>query len=54
MKSIWDNIKLAFGRKPQGDILLPEVPSGVEIIVRPPQKPKRIVVRKKKSDVNNT
>ena len=53
MKSIWDKIKLAFGRKPQGDILLPEVPSGVQVIVTPPQKRKRIIVRKPK-DVNNT
>jgi hypothetical protein len=52
MKSIWDNIKLAFGRKPQGDILLPDVRSGVEIVVKPQTKPR--VTRKKKSDVNNT
>ena len=53
MKSIWDKIKLAFGRKPQADILLPDVPSGVQITVTTPQKRKRVIVRKKK-DVNNT
>jgi hypothetical protein len=53
MKSIWDKIKLAFGRKPQADILLPDVPNGVQVIVTPPQKQKRVTVRKKK-DVNNT
>jgi hypothetical protein len=53
MKSIWDKIKLAFGRKPQADILLPDVPNGVQVIVTPPQKQKRVIVRKKK-DVNNT
>jgi hypothetical protein len=53
MKSIWDKIKLSFGRKPQGDILLPDVRSGVQIIVTPQTKPKRIVVRKKK-DADNS
>jgi hypothetical protein len=48
MKSIWEKIKLAFDRKPAGDILIPNVPSGVQIIVTPPQKPKR--VRKTKNE----
>ena len=53
MRSIWDKIKLAFGRKPQGNILLPDLPTGTQVTVTIPQKPKRIIVRKKK-DVNNT
>jgi hypothetical protein len=53
MRSIWEKIKLAFDRKPKGDILLPDVPTGVQVIVTPPQKPKRTRVRKIK-DVNNT
>ena len=51
MRSIWEKIKLAFDRKPKADILLPDVPSGVQIIVTPPQKPKRV---RKIKDVNNT
>lgn len=46
MKSIWEKIKLAFDRKPAGDILIPDVPSGVQIIVTPPQKPKRQRIKK--------
>jgi len=53
MKSIWEKIKLAFGRKPQGDILLPELPRGTTITVTPPVKQRRVIVRKIK-DVNNT
>lgn len=48
MKSIWEKIKLAFDRKPAGNILLPDVLSGVTITVTPPQKPKR--VRKTKNE----
>ena len=48
MKNIWDKIKLMFDRKPQAPILLPDVPSGVEIVVTPPQKPKR--TRKPKNE----
>jgi hypothetical protein len=51
MKSIWEKIKLAFDRKPQADILLPDLPRGTIITVTPPQKPKRI---RKTKDVNNT
>jgi len=53
MKSIWDKIKLAFGRKPQADILLPDLPRGTTITVTPPVKQRRVIVRKPK-DVNNT
>jgi hypothetical protein len=42
MKSIWDKIKLAFDRKPQADILLPDVPNGVQVIVTTPPKTKRV------------
>ena len=49
MKSIWDKIKLAFDRKPAGNILLPDLPIGTNITVTlPPQKPKR--VRKTKNE----
>ena len=51
MRSIWDKIKLAYGRNPKGNIVLPEVPSGVQVIITPPQKPKRV---RKPKDVNNT
>jgi hypothetical protein len=53
MKSIWEKIKLAFGRKPIGDILLPpkELNAKVNVEVIVPQKPKR--VRKKASNVVN-
>jgi len=50
MKSIWEKIKLAFGRKHRGDILLPpsELPVQTTVTVDVPQKPKR--TRKKKND----
>ena len=52
MRSIWEKIKLALGRKPRADILLPDLPSGTNITVTlPPQKPKRV---RKTKDVNNT
>jgi hypothetical protein len=52
MKSIWEKIKLAFGRKPVGNIVLPpsELNTKVDIVVTVPEsaKPKR--TRKKKTD----
>ncbi len=50
MKSIWEKIKLAFGRKPEGNVILPpkELNTNVTVVVEVPQKPKR--TRKKKSN----
>lgn len=53
MKSIWDKIKLAFGKKPQGDILLPpkELNVSTTVKVEVPTKTKR--TRKKKESNND-
>lgn len=50
MKSIWEQIKLAFGKKPVGDILLPpkELHTKTTVSVEVLDKPKR--TRKKKLD----
>lgn len=50
MKSIWEKIKLTFGRKPNADILLPpkELNTKVELSVTVPEVAKR--TRKKKTD----
>ena len=52
MKSIWEKIKLAFGKKPQGDILLPpkELNTKTTVSVEVLDKPKR--TRKKKETPN--
>ena len=52
MKSIWEKIKLAFGKKPQGDILLPpkELNTKTTVSVEVLAKPKR--TRKKKETPN--
>lgn len=52
MKSIWESIKLAFGRKPANDILLPpkELNTVVNVEVVVPQKPKR---GRKPKETNN-
>jgi hypothetical protein len=49
MKSIWERIKLAFGRKPEGDILLPpqELNTKVEVTVTVPEQAKPKRTRKK-------
>lgn len=49
MKSIWEKIKLAFNRKPEGDIKLPQV-SGINVTVEVPQKTKK--VNKRNTDDN--
>lgn len=51
MKSVWEKIKLAFGRKPKGDILLPpaELNTKVEVQVTVPESAKK-PGRKKKID----
>lgn len=55
MNSIWNKIKLAFGKKPQGDILLPpkdlNVSTTVKVEVPALLKPKR--TRKKKESNND-
>lgn len=41
MKSIWEKIKLAFNRKPEGDIKLPQLhdlPKGTTVSVNLPEK----------------
>lgn len=43
MKSIWERIKLALNRKPEGDILLPPV----EVKPTVPEQPKPKRTRKK-------
>ena len=53
INSIWETIKLAFGRKPQGDIVLPpkELKTKIGITVNvPEQSAKR--GRKKKDDAS--
>lgn len=52
MKNIWDKIKLAFGRKPQGDIVLPPKDLPVQTTITVEVKPKR--TRKKKDTDNAT
>jgi hypothetical protein len=51
IKSIWEKVKLAFGRKPEGDILLPpkELNTKVEVQVTVPATAKK-PGRKKKTD----
>ena len=52
ISSIWQKIKLAFERKPAGEILKPELPKGSVVVVETPQQPvikvKRTYVRKTK------
>jgi hypothetical protein len=53
MKSIWEKIKLAFGKKPQGELLLPpkELNTKTTISVEVLTKPRR--TRKKKELSND-
>jgi hypothetical protein len=52
IKSIWDKIKLAFERKPIGEIVKPELPKGSMVTIETPQqtviKVKRKYVKKTK------
>jgi len=52
MKSIWEKIKLAFNKKPQGELLLPpkELNTKTTVSVEVIAKPKR--TRKKKETIN--
>jgi hypothetical protein len=47
IKSIWEKIKLAFERKPVGEVLIP-TPKTVELVEE--IKPKRVVKRKPKNE----
>lgn len=49
MKSIWEKIKLTFGRQPKAEILLPpkELNTKVEVVVTVPEQTKTKRTRKK-------
>jgi len=53
-KSVWMRLRKS-NNLPGNEVLVPitDLPSGTQVTVTIPQKPKRIIVRKKK-DVNNT
>ncbi len=56
IKSIWEKIKLAFERKPTGEVLIPQkelkLPHGATVTVVVPTKPKRVYKPRKNKEVH--